>query len=126
MADKHPKSLHKAKVAVYAVPKDASVDPETVGKIAKNLRRDIKRILQKNEDKPSDEQVGSAMGRVTERKEELAKEGKNIDISVGIVGERGEDGELEAYSKSTGDIAEIVADDDDFIEACEDEDEDLN
>lgn len=111
MADKHPKSLRKAKVGVNVEPRDNSVDEETADKIARSLRRDIKKALQENEDKPSDEQVGQAMDKATERKEELQKEGKDVDIEVFVVGERGEDGEAEAHVKGTGKGAEEFADD---------------
>jgi len=119
MADKHPKSLRKAKVSVDVEPKDDSVDYETAGKIARSLRKDIKRALKEHEDKPSDEQVGKVMGKVTERQEDLEKEGKDVDIAVGIVGERGEDGAPEAHAKGTGSIAKELIDEEDF----EDEDD---
>jgi len=111
MADKHPKSLRKAKVGVDVEPRDSSVDRKTADKVARSLRKDIKRALQENEDKPSDEQVGKAMGKATERKEELKKEGKNVDIEVIVAGERGEDGEAEAHIKGTAENAEGFADD---------------
>lgn len=125
MADKHPKSLRNAKVGVAVLPKDRSVDETTADKIARSLRKDIKKALKDNEDKPSDEQVGKAMGKATERKEELQKEGKDVDIGVAVTGERGDDGEAEGYVKATGEAAKELAEDADLLDQ-EDEEKDSN
>lgn len=122
MADKHPKSLRKVKVGVAVEPRDGSVDDEAAEKITRSLRKDIKKTLKEHEDKPSDEQVGKALGKVTERKEDLEKEGKNVDIGVAITGERGEDGDAEGYVKGTGEIAKELSEEEELNEDGDDED----
>lgn len=114
MADKHPKSLRKVKVAATVEPVDRDgVDEEKCEKIAKGITREVKEVMEKNSDKPSGEQVGQVAEAVAERKEQLDQDGTPVRIIVDIFGTRGEDGTEEIHFVATGEgITEDMLDED--------------
>lgn len=122
MADQHPKSLRKIKVATVVEPKDGKVDKEQAEKIAKSLKKEVKETLKKHSDKPSSEQAGKAIEKVSERKDELKADGTNVDVGVAITGTRGDNGEEEVHVHGTGEMAKEIASDPTFEEDDEEDD----
>lgn len=108
---KHPKSLHKPKVSTDVTPdRKGSIPEDQVEKIRRQVSKEVKEAIAKNQDKPAEGQVSAAAGKVAEAQEALAVDGKNVSIDVTVTGERGEGGQTVSHEVKAGKAAKEVSD----------------